>query len=208
MKKKTIWMTLGGLAILGGGAYYAIPAMEESAVMKVDTMKEKEFQKYEELQVQIIDTAGLSDKNLSKWVEENQGKKGEHLYFDNKNTYVLITPGEGKDNTTIWFDGMKKLNDDTLIVGYKLVDGSEVGVKPEKGVIRTMLIATEGEFKKTKTVEVEREEQPIQPAVKEQVEEDKDETAEKESDKKDVTDKESVEKTESKETKEKSSDKE
>ncbi|AJD93536.1 hypothetical protein JMA_42190 (plasmid) [Jeotgalibacillus malaysiensis] len=204
MNKKTIWMTLGGLAILGGGAYFAMPAMEESAVMKVDTMKEKEFQKYEELQVQIIDTAGLSDKNLSKWVEENQGKKGEHLYFDNKNTYVLITPGEGEDNTTIWFDGMKKLNDDTLIVGYKLVDGSEVGVKPEKGVIRTMLISTEGEFKKTKTVEVEREEQPIQPAVKEQVEEEKDETAEKD----EVTEKESVEKTESKETKEKSSDKE
>ena len=162
MKKKNVFISLSALALLGFGAYQFVPNVSENAVMEASVMKVKDFEKHENLKFEVMDTSGLTDKNLSKWFEANKEKKGEHLYFDNKKTYVLLSPGaKAEEDTTIWFDGLKKLNDDTLIVGYKLVSGKDLGIKVEKGVIRTMLIATEGKYDKTKAIEVELEETPV-----------------------------------------------
>lgn len=162
MKKKNVLISIGALALLGFGAYQVVPNATEDAVMEASVMKVKDFEKHENLKFEVMDTSGLTDKNLSKWFEENKEKKGEHLYFDNQKTYVLLSPGtKAEEDTTIWFDGLKKLNDDTLILGYKLVSGKDLGIKVEKGVIRTMLIATEGKYDKTKAIEVELEESPV-----------------------------------------------
>lgn len=170
MNKKKIGLTLGALAILGGGAYYAVPVIQGDTVTTSETMKMKEFEKLEDLKFEVLDTAAFSDKNLEKWFEENKVKEGEHLYFDNKHTYVLISPGkDSKGEDTIWFDGLKKSGKDGLIVGYEFVNAADLGIAVKEGELRTLLVRTEGEFKKATGLAVEKEQQEIKVTPVEEV---------------------------------------
>lgn len=200
MNKKKIGLTLGALAILGGGAYYAVPAIQGDNVTTSETMKMKEFEKLEDLKFEVLDTAAFSDKNLEKWFEENKVKEGEHLYFDNKHTYVLISPGkDSKGDETIWFDGLKKSGKDGLIVGYEFVNAADLGIAVKEGELRTLLVRTEGEYKNATGLAVEKEKQeisvtPVEEVPAEKAEDDKKEVKENATD----SDEKSEDKTEEK----------
>lgn len=207
MNKKKLWMGVGALAILGGGAFYAAPAIQENMTLQSETIKMDDFKELKEAQFEVLDTAAFTDKNLEKWFEENKESKGEHLYFDNKHTYVLISPGkDAKGDTTIWFDGLKTSGKEKLVVGYDLMSAKELGIAVKEDELRTLLVRTEGEFKEVKSVSVEKEEVKVAPAetteaseTTEPVEtpaEEADKDAEKASDEKDekASDKEDAEK--------------
>ena len=172
MTKKKWAIGIAAVGILGGGAFYLAPTVQEGAIIKSDTVKQDKFDDLKEVEVEIMDTSSFGDENLEKWFKENEAKKGETLYFDNTHTYVLVSAGkESKDNEIIWLDGLRSTKE-ALVVGYEFKDGKEYGVKNEGEHIPTLLIRTEGEFKKVKGVVVEKPEVKPEPAkVTEKVDE-------------------------------------
>lgn len=163
MTKKKWAIGIAAVGILGGGAFYLAPTVQEGAVIKSDTVKQDKFDDLKEVEVEIMDTSTFSDEHLEKWFKENEAKKGEALYFDNTHTYILVSAGEeSKDNEIIWLDGLRSAKE-TLVVGYEFKDGKEYGVKNEGKHIPTLLIRTEGEFKKVKGVVVEKPEVKPEP---------------------------------------------
>lgn len=205
MDKKKLWMVLGALAIVGGGTYYAVPSLHDGGVVSSKEMKMKEFKELKDTKFEVLDTAGFADKNLEKWFKENEAKKGEHLYFDNKYSYVLISPGEnGSKDETIWFDGMRTTGDTNLVVGYSFVNASDLGIKLKNDGIRTLLVRTKGEFKTVQGVQVEKEKaKSPEPNVTEEkgVTEDSDSGKAKDAKEKDLDVKESKESKDSKDVK-------
>lgn len=166
MNMKKWLIGISALGVVGGGAYYFAPAIQENNLVQSETIKEEKFEELKEAKIEIMDTSAFADKNIEKWFEKNKGDKGESLYYDNDYTYVLVSGGDkSNDNDIIWLDGVRKMNDN-LIVGYEFKDGKEFGVKKKTDEAPTLLIRTKGEFKDVKGIEVEKEEpKPVTPKV-------------------------------------------
>lgn len=166
MNMKKWLIGISALGVVGGGAYYFAPAIQENNLVQSETIKEDKFEELKEAKIEIMDTSAFADKNIEKWFEKNKGKKGESLYYDNAYTYVLVSGGDkSNDNDIIWLDGVRKMNDN-LVVGYEFKDGKEFGVKKKTNEAPTLLIRTKGEFKAVKGIIVEKEEpKPVTPKV-------------------------------------------
>lgn len=166
MKTKKWLIGLSALGVVGGGAYYLAPAIQENTIEQSETIKETKFEDLKEVKIEIMDTSAFSDKNIEKWFEKNKGKNGESLYYDNKYTYVMVSGGEkGNDSDVIWLDGVRQMNE-KLIIGYEFKDAKEFGVTKKDDRTPTLLIRTEGEYKEVKGIVVEKKEvKPEKPKV-------------------------------------------
>lgn len=193
MKMKNWLIGISALGVVGGGAYYFTPAVQENNVVKSEKIKEAKFDELKEAKIEILDTSAFLDKNIEKWFDKNKGTKGESRYYDNTYTYVLVSGGEkANDNDIIWLDGVRKVND-KLVVGYEMKDGKEFGVKTKEGQVPTLLIRTKGEYKEVKGIVVEKKEvKPEAPKVTTKKSETTDEELDTKVKKTDVEDKEQV----------------
>jgi hypothetical protein len=170
MTKKKWAIGLLGIGILGAGAVYVAPIIQESNIGKSESIDVKSFEDMKELKIEIMDTSSFADKNLEKWFKTNQGVEGEHIYYDNTHTHILVT-GKEKSEEIIWLDGVRTIGE-TLVVGYEFKDGADYGIKKDSGITPTLMIRTKGEFKKVSGVVVkQKQKEPKPPKITEEVNE-------------------------------------
>lgn len=157
-------MGILAIGVLGGGAVYLTPVMQESNIEKATTINANKFDGMEELAIEIMDTASFTDKNLEKWFNDNKEVEGEHIYYDNTHTYTLVI-GKIKSSETIWLDGVRVIGK-TLVVGYEMKDGAEYGIEKEANITPVLMLRTEGEFKNVAGVAIEqKEKKPKEPKI-------------------------------------------
>lgn len=179
MTKKKWLLGLSVAGILGGGAFYMAPVIQESNIGKAETIDVKKFEDMKQLEIEIMDTSSFADKNLEKWFKVNQDVQGEHIYYDNTYTYILVT-GKEKSDEIIWLDGVRTIGE-TLVVGYEFKDGADYGIKKDSGITPTLMIRTKGEFKKVSGVIVkQKQKEPKPPKITEEVNEGKSESSDDE----------------------------
>lgn len=179
MTKKKWAIGLLGIGMLGAGAVYVAPIIQESNIGKSESIDVKSFEDMKELKIEIMDTSSFADKNLEKWFKTNQGVQGEHIYYDNTHTHILVT-GKEKSEEIIWLDGVRTIGE-TLVVGYEFKDGADYGIKKDSGITPTLMLRTKGEFKKVSGVVVKQKvKEPKPPKITEEVNEGKSDTSEDE----------------------------
>lgn len=118
-------------------------------------MTQKEFEKLDDKEIEIIDTSLFIDEELEEWYFEHRKERGEYTYHDDGHTYILVSLGHVEDeNTFLLIHGVKEKNG-KLIIGYDnliLNDPPEIDFEDD---IRSTLIRVEGEYKSVKAVKVE-----------------------------------------------------
>lgn len=143
LKRKTLIVGITALALaagIGGGWW-----LYETQSFP-DTMTESEFNKLKDKEMEIMDTKVFLDEDLEKWYFEKRQQKGEYVYPDGDNTYILVSLGPVKNEKTfLMVNGVKERNG-KLIIGYDtLVLKNPPSIKFEDD-IRSALIRVKGKY--------------------------------------------------------------
>lgn len=155
MKKRWILIALGIALVVGLGAGIWLYVSKQTP----DTMKEEEFVKLKDKEMEVVDASVLYDEDLEKWYLENRPEKGEHIYQKDGNTYILLSIGSVEnENTFLLINGVKE-NNGQLIVSYEALVMDNAPNIPFEDSIRSALIKVQGKYDKVKSVEIQRENQ-------------------------------------------------
>ena len=134
--------------LFNGGHVKNLFSSTENGVVTKQEFKEMKDAKYE-----VFDMGNMVDKRLAKWVKEKEFKKGEHIYYNNEYSYVLISNGKPKREEVIMLNGVKK-DGDTLSIGYSFKSKKELKIDVVKKENASILIRTKGEYKNIKQLKV------------------------------------------------------
>jgi len=124
-----------------------------------NTMTQKEFEKLDDKEMEIIDTSLFLDERLEEWYFDKRKEKGEYVFHDGDHTYILVSLGHVKsENTFLMIHGVKEKNG-KLILGYDALTLDDPPKIEFEDDIRSTLIRVKGKYNSVKTVNIIPDEQ-------------------------------------------------